>query len=51
MVLDNGKRAIVRPLEDYLKASPAVDVCVVLCPAQTHLVAVEVDGEAVGRGA
>jgi long-chain acyl-CoA synthetase len=40
IVLDNGKKVIVRPLEEYLKASPAIDECVVLCPAQTHLVAV-----------
>jgi long-chain acyl-CoA synthetase len=40
IVLDNGKKVIVRPLEEYLKASPAVDDCVVLCPTQTHLVAV-----------
>jgi long-subunit acyl-CoA synthetase (AMP-forming) len=31
---------IVRPLEEYLKASPAIEECVVFCPAQTHLVAV-----------
>jgi long-chain acyl-CoA synthetase len=40
IVLDNGKKVIVRPLEEYLKASPAIDDCVVLCPTQTHLVAV-----------
>jgi long-chain acyl-CoA synthetase len=40
IVLDNGKKVIVRPLEEYLKASPAIDECVVLCPTQTHLVAV-----------
>jgi long-chain acyl-CoA synthetase len=40
IVLDNGKKVIVRPLEEFLKASPAIDECVVLCPAQTHLVAV-----------
>ena len=40
IVLDNGKKIIVRPLEEYLKASPAIEECVVLCPAQTRLVAV-----------
>jgi long-subunit acyl-CoA synthetase (AMP-forming) len=40
IVLDNGKKIIVRPLEEYLKASPAIEECVVLCPTQTHLVAV-----------
>jgi long-subunit acyl-CoA synthetase (AMP-forming) len=40
IVLDNGKKVIVRPIEEYLKASPAIEECVVLCPTQTHLVAV-----------
>jgi long-chain acyl-CoA synthetase len=40
IVLDNGKKIIVRPLEEYLKASPAIEECVVFCPTQTHLVAV-----------
>jgi long-chain acyl-CoA synthetase len=40
IVLDNGKKVIVRPLEEYLKASPAIEECVVLCPTQTRLVAV-----------
>jgi long-chain acyl-CoA synthetase len=40
IVLDNGKKVIVRPLEEYLKASPAIEECVVLCPTQTSLVAV-----------
>ncbi|HEY3735052.1 MAG TPA: AMP-binding protein [Streptosporangiaceae bacterium] len=40
IVLDNGKKVIVRPLEEYLKASPAIEECVVFCPAQTRLVAV-----------
>jgi long-subunit acyl-CoA synthetase (AMP-forming) len=40
IVLDNGRKVIVRPLEEYLKASPAIEECVVLCPAQTRLVAV-----------
>jgi long-chain acyl-CoA synthetase len=40
IVLDNGKKIIVRPLEEYLKASPAIAEAVIFCPAQTHLVAV-----------
>ena len=40
IVLDNGKKVIVRPLEEYLKASEAIAEAVILCPAQTHLVAV-----------
>ncbi len=40
VVLDNGKNVIVRPLEEYLKASRAIDECVVLCPGQSRLVAV-----------
>jgi long-chain acyl-CoA synthetase len=40
IVLDNGKKVIVRPLEEYLKADPAIEECVVFCPLQTDLVAV-----------
>jgi long-chain acyl-CoA synthetase len=40
IVLDNGKKIIVRPLEEYLKASPAIGDAVIFCPTQTHLVAV-----------
>ena len=40
IVLDNGKKVIVRPLEEYLKASPAIEECVVFCRRQTRLVAV-----------
>jgi long-chain acyl-CoA synthetase len=40
IVLDNGKKVIVRPIEEFIKASPAIEECVVLCPAQTYLVAV-----------
>jgi long-subunit acyl-CoA synthetase (AMP-forming) len=40
IVLDNGKKVIVRPIEEYLKASQAIEDCVVFCPMQTHLVAV-----------
>jgi long-subunit acyl-CoA synthetase (AMP-forming) len=40
IVLDNGKKVIVAPIEDRLKASPLIADCVVCCHAQTHLVAV-----------
>lgn len=40
IVLDNGRKVIVRPLEEFLKASAAIAEAVVLCPTQTHLVAV-----------
>jgi long-subunit acyl-CoA synthetase (AMP-forming) len=40
IVLDNGKKVIVRPIEEHMKTSPAIEECVVFCPAQTHLVAV-----------
>jgi long-subunit acyl-CoA synthetase (AMP-forming) len=40
IVLDNGKKVIVTPLEEFLKASQAIEECVVFCPTQTHLVAV-----------
>ncbi len=40
IVLDNGKKVIVRPIEEQMRLSPAIDECVVFCPTQTHLVAV-----------
>lgn len=40
IVLDNGKKIIVRPIEEQLKAGPAIEECVVFCPTQTELVAV-----------
>ncbi|HEX6467752.1 MAG TPA: AMP-binding protein [Streptosporangiaceae bacterium] len=40
IVLDNGKKVIVRPIEERLRAGAAIEECVVFCPAQTHLVAV-----------
>lgn len=40
IVLDNGKKVIVRPIEERMKADAAIEECVVYCPAQTHLVAV-----------
>lgn len=40
IVLDNGRKVIVRPVEERMKAHPAIGECVVYCPTQTHLVAV-----------
>ncbi|MFI7546979.1 AMP-binding protein [Actinoplanes sp. NPDC049599] len=40
IVLDNGKKVVVRPIEEQLRDSPLIDQAVVFCPAQTHLVAV-----------
>lgn len=40
IVLDNGKKVLVREIEDQLRSSPAVAECVLFCPAQTELVAV-----------
>ena len=40
IVLGNGKKIIVRPIEEQLKAGPAIEECVLFCPAQTDLVAV-----------
>jgi long-subunit acyl-CoA synthetase (AMP-forming) len=40
IVLDNGRKVIVRPIEERLRASPAIGECVVFCPDQTRLVAV-----------
>jgi long-chain acyl-CoA synthetase len=40
VVLDNGKNIMVRPIEEFLKESPAVEECVVCCPGQSRLVAV-----------
>jgi long-subunit acyl-CoA synthetase (AMP-forming) len=40
IVLDNGRKVIVRPIEERLAASPAIEACVLFCPAQTSLVAV-----------
>lgn len=40
IVLDNGKKVVVRPIEEDLKADPAIAECVLFCPGQTELVAV-----------
>ncbi|MFF5980219.1 AMP-binding protein [Streptomyces olindensis] len=40
IVLDNGRKIAVRPLEEHMRTHPAIEECVVFCPDQTHLVAV-----------
>ncbi|CAM5560235.1 Acyl-CoA synthetase OS=Streptomyces alboniger OX=132473 GN=CP975_20315 PE=4 SV=1 [Streptomyces alboniger] len=40
IVLDNGKKIVVRPIEESMRTSPAIAECVLFCPAQTDLVAV-----------
>jgi long-subunit acyl-CoA synthetase (AMP-forming) len=40
IVLENGKKILVRPIEEQLKSGPAIEECVIFCPAQTDLVAV-----------
>ncbi|MCH7232175.1 AMP-binding protein [Glycomyces sp. L485] len=53
IVLDNGKKVIVRPVETRFRDTGAVAECVLYCPAQTELVAVvspppgPVDAEAI----
>lgn len=40
IVLDNGKKIVVRPIEERLKASPVIEDCVVTNPSQRQLVAI-----------
>ena len=40
IVLDNGRKVVVRPIEERLKSDRDVAECVLFCPAQTELVAV-----------
>ncbi|MGO4458421.1 AMP-binding protein [Streptomyces sp. M-16] len=40
IVLDNGKKVVVRPIEELMRADPAIAECVVFSPTQTELVAV-----------
>jgi long-subunit acyl-CoA synthetase (AMP-forming) len=40
IVLGNGRKFLVRPMEEYMKASPAVAECVVFCLAGEYLAAV-----------
>ncbi|NLU80647.1 long-chain fatty acid--CoA ligase [Micromonospora sp. HNM0581] len=40
IVLGNGRKVIVRPIEEKLKRSPAIEEAVVYCPTETYLVAV-----------
>ena len=40
LVLENGKKIVVRPIEERLKAFPAIEDCVVTNPSQRQLVAI-----------
>ncbi|MFE5210182.1 AMP-binding protein [Streptomyces sp. NPDC056600] len=40
IVLDNGKKIVVRPIEESMRSGAAVAECVLFCPTQTELVAV-----------
>jgi long-chain acyl-CoA synthetase len=40
IVLGNGRKISVRPIEEHMRTSPAVEECVLFCPHETHLVAV-----------
>ncbi|MEV0577579.1 AMP-binding protein [Streptomyces sp. NPDC050392] len=40
IVLEDARKIMVRPLEDFMKQSPAIEECVVLCPSRTQLIAV-----------
>lgn len=40
IVLDNGRKVIVRPIEERLRGGATIQECVVFCPDQTRLVAV-----------
>jgi long-subunit acyl-CoA synthetase (AMP-forming) len=55
IVLTNGRKVMVRPIEEHMRESPAIDECVLVSPARTHLVAVvsptrePADEEAIAR--
>lgn len=40
IVLDSGKKVVVRPIEEHLRTNPAIEECVLYCPNRTYLVAV-----------
>lgn len=40
IVLENGKKIIVRTIEEHLKTSPVIEEAVIFCPTETYLVAV-----------
>lgn len=40
IVLDNGRKVIVRPIEERVRGWSAIEECVIFCPDQTRLVAV-----------
>jgi long-chain acyl-CoA synthetase len=40
IVLGNGRKVVVRPIEEFMKRSPEVIECVLFCPNESQLVAV-----------
>ncbi|MGH3738309.1 MAG: AMP-binding protein [Micromonosporaceae bacterium] len=40
LVLENGRKVLVRPIEEHLRESPAIEECVLVSPTRTHLVVV-----------
>lgn len=40
IVLDNAKKVVVRPIEEHMKTSPAIEECVLVSADRAHLVAV-----------
>jgi len=40
IVLGNGRKVVVRPIEEFMKRSPAIGECVLFCPNESRLVAV-----------
>jgi long-subunit acyl-CoA synthetase (AMP-forming) len=55
IVLTNGRKVMVRPIEEHMRESRAIEECVLISPARTHLVAVvsparvPADEEAIAR--
>lgn len=55
IALANGRKVMVRPIEEHMRECPAIDECVVLSPTRTYLVAVvspageTVDEEAIAQ--
>jgi long-chain acyl-CoA synthetase len=40
IVLANGRKVMVRPIEEHMRENPAIEECVLVSPTRTHLVAV-----------
>ncbi|MFI1357763.1 AMP-binding protein [Streptomyces sp. NPDC020898] len=48
LVLENGRKIDVRPIEEFLRGSPAIEECVLFCPNRAALVAVVSPGPGTG---